>query len=276
MTRRSSDRTNSSSRDRARDASEDAGAAHAKHEEPAIHIANLSVRIGSTSVLEAIDLEVERGDFVGIIGPNGAGKSVLLRTILGLIEPYEGQIQVFGAPPREARGRVGYVPQVAAFDRAFPISVLEVVLMGRLHRRPLFRRFTDEDREVARTALHRVKMDGLIGRQIGRLSGGEMQRVLIARALAMEADLLLLDEPTASLDPRAAHDLYDLMREILPGITILLVSHDVGVISEQVRRVICLNRRIVHDGVRDVTSDVLARTYGYGVSTLEHDHPLID
>ena len=103
-----------------------------------------------------------------------------------------------------------------------------------------------------------------------------MQRVLIARALAMEAELLLLDEPTASLDPRAAHDLYELMRELLPEITILLVSHDVGVVSEQVRRVICQNRRIVHDGVRGVTSELLDRTYGYGVSTVEHDHPLID
>lgn len=241
-----------------------------------VELSNLSVRFGHTPVLEQIDLEIPRGDFVGIIGPNGAGKSVLLRTILGLIEPHDGQIRVLGMPPGEARGRIGYVPQVAAFDRAFPISVLDVVLMGRLHHRRLFARFVARDREAARRALHRVNMDGLANRQIGRLSGGEMQRVLIARALAMESELLLLDEPTASLDPRAAHDLYELMRELLPNITIILVSHDIGVISEHVRRVICLNRRIVHDGVRGVTSEVLGRTYGYGVSTLEHDHPLID
>jgi len=243
---------------------------------PVIQLADLSVKFGMTTVLDQIDLEIQRGEFIGIIGPNGAGKSVLLRTILGLIEPSQGAIRILGMPPREARGRIGYVPQIAAFDKSFPISVLDVVLMGRLHHHRLLARFTGRDRDIARAALQRVNMEGRIDRQIGRLSGGEMQRVLIARALAMEAELLLLDEPTASLDPRAAHDLYELMRELLPGITILLVSHDVGVVSEQVRRVICLNRRIVHDGLRGVTSEILDRTYGYGVSTVEHDHPLID
>ncbi|MEZ4654268.1 MAG: ABC transporter ATP-binding protein [Candidatus Eisenbacteria bacterium] len=234
------------------------------------------MKFGLTNVLEDIDLVVPRGDFLGIIGPNGAGKSVLLRTILGLVHPDAGSVRVLGQAPSAARGRVGYVPQLAGFDRSFPISVLDVVLMGRLSRIPLLRRFSGPDREAALHALDRVNMGERARRQVGKLSGGEVQRVMIARALAVEAEILLLDEPTASLDPQAAHDLYDLLEERAESATIVLVSHDVGVMSDRVRRVVCLNRRLVHDSAHGADPDALQRTYGHRVSTVEHDHPFHD
>ena len=239
---------------------------------PALEIKDISVSFRGVVALEEINMTLEPGDFVGIIGPNGAGKSVLLKVVLGLLKPDRGSIRIFGRPPRRAHGLVSYVPQHASFDREFPIAVLDVVLMGRLGRRKLLRRLNDEDRDRARAALRRVEMEELADRQIGGLSGGQIQRVLIARALAVDAKLLLLDEPTSNLDTPMVSALYRLLDELSSEITIVLVAHDVGVMSKYVRSVACLNRRLFHHGPGELTPEIIERTYGESMDVITHRH----
>lgn len=243
---------------------------------PAIAIRDLHVRLAGEDVLQGISLDIPRGDFLGLIGPNGAGKSVLLRTILGQIEPSHGDVRIFGQRLEDARGVVSYVPQFADFDRSFPIRVCEVVLMGLLKHRGIFHRWTRGDREVAYNALAKVDLAHLGERQIGKLSGGELQRVLIARALAVGSEILLLDEPSASLDTRVAGRLYELLRELSSSHTLVLVSHDIGVMSKHVRNLACLNRRLIHHGPPELTSEALHLTYGHSVEEISHHHEGIE
>jgi zinc transport system ATP-binding protein len=237
---------------------------------PAIELRDVSLAFRGIPVLEEVNLTIAAGDYVGLIGPNGGGKTTLLRVILGLLAPDRGEVRVFGRSPAQARGRIGYVPQLARFDTDFPIRVLDVVRMGRLRRRRLGRPFTRADREVARAALARVELLDLEDAPLGALSGGQMQRVLIARALAVEPEVLLLDEPAASLDTRVGHGLHSLLERLAGEVTVLLVSHDVGAVARSVRSVACLNRRLVFHPADELTPDVLAATYGGPIDRLAH------
>jgi zinc transport system ATP-binding protein len=240
---------------------------------PALEVRDLWVSLSGTSVLEAIDITVEEGGYLGIIGPNGAGKSVLLETILGLRKPDRGSIRLFGRSPKEARPRVGYVPQHAAFDRGFPISVLQVVRMsglGKGLRR--FARSGADDRERALAALERVRMAEFADRQIGELSGGQRQRVLIARALAVKARLLILDEPSANLDSRAGAELHELLAGLVPEVTVVLVSHDLGAIVRHVESVACLDRRMHFHSVESITPEMIESAYHCPVDLVAHRH----
>jgi len=239
---------------------------------PAIEVRDLWLSFGGWNVLEAIDLTVKQGEFLGLIGPNGAGKTVLLRVLLGLIKPDRGSVRVLGKSPRTARGNVAYVPQHAAFDRLFPIHVLDVALMGRLGRSRLLRPYTADDRQKARQALDTVGIADLEHRQIGELSGGQLQRVLIARALAVNSRVLLLDEPTANLDSTVAGHLYELLGELAGELTIVLVDHDIGVMSRHVQSVGCLNRRLHHHHGAHPSQEMLEQAYGYPVDVVVHDH----
>ncbi len=241
--------------------------------EPALELRGVSLALQGVPVLEDVGLVLERNDYLAILGPNGSGKTTLLRVILGLQEADRGEVRVLGRSPRAARGRVGYVPQHVAFDRDFPIRVLDVALMGRLARRGAGRPFRAEDREIARAMLERVEMGAHAGRPIGTLSGGELQRVLIARALALEPELLLLDEPTASLDERIGRSVWELFEALSREMTVVLVSHDIGAISRYVRRVACLNRRLFGHPGRELTAEALQATYGCPVDLLAHGHP---
>jgi zinc transport system ATP-binding protein len=225
---------------------------------------------GRVPVLEDVHLTVRRGAFLGVIGPNGAGKTTLLKLVLGLLEPDRGRVRVLGGSPSAARGRVGYVPQFARFDPEFPVRVRDVVLMGRLgDARPLLGH-GDEARASARRALEWMELEELGDRHVGELSGGQLQRTLIARALAMEPEVLLLDEPTASVDTRIGGNLYGMLEELSEHMTVILVSHDVGVISREVESVACLNRRLWYHGSEDVTPEVLEAAYGGRVEMVTH------
>lgn len=223
-------------------------------------------------VLEDVHLVLDPGEVMAILGPNGSGKTTLLKVVLGLLTPDRGRVQVLGASPARARGRVGYVPQHAAFDRDFPIRVIDVVLMGRLRARGLRGGFDVRDRAAAATALERVELPDLASHPIGALSGGQLQRVLIARALAMEPQLLLLDEPTASLDERVGGSFWDLLSELSRDATVVIVSHDIGAVSRNVGSIACLNRRLFMHPSRRLTPDVLESAYGASMDTLAHDH----
>jgi zinc transport system ATP-binding protein len=239
---------------------------------PALEISNLWVEFRGQTVLEDVSLVLERGGFLGVIGPNGAGKSVLLKTIAGLIAPTRGEVRVFGRPISDARGLIGYVPQFGGFDHEFPISVRDVVLMGRLARRGLLRRYSSADVDFAKRTLGKVGMLDAAERAVGKLSGGQLQRVLIARALAAEPQLLLLDEPTASLDTSVGRDFYELLDELSKEATIIMVSHDVGVIAQHVKTIACLNRRIHYHHSRELSGDMLEQVYGCPVDLIAHGH----
>lgn len=244
----------------------------------AVDLRHVSFSYDGQPVLQDVSLVVNPGDFLGIVGPNGSGKTTLLRIILGLQPPGAGEVRLFGQPLAAFRqwDRVGYVPQkAAAFNGSFPATVREVVLTGRVARRGLFRRLNREDRELARGALELVGMADYAERPIGALSGGQQQRVFIARALASQPDLLILDEPTVGVDAAAQEQFYALLRRLRRdlGLTILLVSHDIGVVTAEVSHLACLNRRLFYHGpASQFDLGRLPDLYGHPVAMVAHGH----
>jgi zinc transport system ATP-binding protein len=227
----------------------------------------------NTVALEDVTCHLQPLDFVSIIGPNGGGKTSLLKLLLGLVRPSQGTVQVLTRSPEQSRDEVGYVPQQATLDKSFPINVWDVTLMGRLGRLQLFRRYDGHDRELVADALQKVKMYEFRHRQIGKLSGGQQQRVLIARALVSQPKLLLLDEPTASIDSEIKREIYELLCELNEQMTIIMVSHDIGVVSSYVKTIACLNRRLVYHNEKDVTPEMLAETYQCPIDLIAHGVP---
>ena len=240
--------------------------------DPVIAVEDLSFSFGGAPVLKGVNLQVSAGEFVGLVGPNAGGKSTLLRLILGLLEPQVGRIRVLGLPPREARRRLGYVPQHPGFPRDFPISVEQVVLMGRLGVGPRVGWYRAADRAAARKALGEVEADDLARRRIGTLSGGQLQRVLLARALVGQPEVLILDEPTANIDQRLEGDIFDLLAVLKGRLTILVVSHDIAFISSYVDRVACLNRTLICHRTDAVGGDLIRQLYGEDVRSVAHRH----
>jgi len=241
---------------------------------PVLEISDVSFTYGSRPVLQSVDLVVHEGDFLGVIGPNGSGKTTLLRLILGLLAPASGEIRVLGLSPRQARPLIGYVPQVLAFNMDFPITALEVVLMGRLSRTRLFGPYRREDHRAAEEAMRMVSVWDLRKERLGDLSGGQRQRVLIARALVNRPRLLLLDEPTANVDAAIEEDIYELLHRLNEETTLILVTHDLGFVSSHMNRVACLNRRLVCHPTEKITGAMINTLYGGNVNLVEHGHHL--
>lgn len=235
---------------------------------------NLSFSYASQTALDKVSFVVYEKDFFGIVGPNGGGKTTLLKLILGLLQPEKGEISVFGKPPKESRKMIGYVPQYARFDFDFPISVEEVVLTGRLGISTVFGPYRAEDRAAAYEAIKAVGVTHLSGRRLGSLSGGERQRVLIARALVSNPSLLLLDEPTASVDIGAEESIYELLKALNSRITIVLVSHDIGFVASYVDKVACINKTLVCHPASKLTSQDILSMYGEPVHHVHHDTEL--
>lgn len=240
----------------------------------AVQIENLCVNYGQTPALRGVCLDVREGEYLGIIGPNGGGKSTLLKAILGLIPTSAGTVRIFGMPPREGRNRVGYVPQFALLDKRFPITLEEVVLSGRIRKgiSPLFR-YRADDRETAHALMDRVGIEKLARRQISQLSGGEFQKMLIARALATKPRLLILDEPTASVDAASREQIYQLLSELNAEMTIILVTHDMLAIASEVRSIACLSGELIYHGEPELTANVVNELYGCPVDLVAHGVP---
>ncbi len=230
-----------------------------------LEIHDLTVTYHQKPVLWGIDLTVPQGKLVGIVGPNGAGKSTLIKSCMGLLPLASGWVKVFGKPLSEAPTRVGYVPQRESVDWDFPVSVMDVVLMGRYGRLGLLRRPGMADREVARACLEKVKMLPYANRQIANLSGGQQQRVFLARALAQEADLYFMDEPFAGVDAATEAAIIAVLRELRDrGKTILVVHHDLPTARQYFDMLLLLNMNVVAFGpTQDVfTPELLQKTYG--------------
>jgi ABC-type Mn2+/Zn2+ transport system ATPase subunit len=243
---------------------------------PVVELSRVTVMYRDLLALEDVNLRVMAGEFLALIGPNGSGKTTLVRTALGLVDPTAGAVHLFGKVPRELSrewGRIGYVPQIVQLDPQFPIRVLDVALMGRYGQVGLVRRPGPRDREAAWRALERVGLADMAARQIGRLSGGQRQRMLVARALATEPELLILDEPTTSVDVGTSEGLFELLDGFhRDGMTVIVVSHDVGVVAQHVSQVACLNRRLVAHGrpAEVLQSEVVECMYGPSAALMGH------
>ncbi len=226
--------------------------------------------------LEQITLTIEEKDLIGLIGPNGAGKSTLLNVILGLTQPTSGTVKLFGEPisPRNLR-KIGYVPQTVQSSIAdFPATVFETVLLGRIPRAGLFHRLGKEDYRKVEESLELMEIADLRARKLGQLSGGQLQRVLVAKALTLDPELLLLDEPTSGADVHSKTAFYELLKRVNEehGTAVLLSSHDVGTVTSLVKRVVCINSVLFFCGLKsEFTPKVLSQTYNYPVAVIEHD-----
>ena len=237
-----------------------------------IDLAGVSFSYGGLVALENVSLSLERGCFLALVGPNGGGKSTLVRLVLGLLEPTAGRITVLGCPPRESARRIGYVPQFARFARDVPMSARELVLQGRLGHPVWWHALNQADHRAADAALVDAGVEELAARPLASLSGGQMQRVLLARALATEPELLVLDEPTANVDTRAEHNLFEHLASLRSRMSILVVSHDIGLVSRHVDRVACLNRRLVCHVAPPLQAGVLEELYGMPLRVVDHLH----
>lgn len=224
-------------------------------------------------ILEDINLTVKEQDFMGIIGPNGGGKTTLLKVLLGLLKPSKGTVEIMGYAPQKGRKYLGYVPQIFEFDRRFPIKVKDVVKMGRLNRHRIFKRYDQQDQQKVIQSLEEVGILHLQNRLISELSGGQRQRVYLARALASDPQILLLDEPTANVDPQSQKEIYELLKELNQNITIIMISHDMGAVSTYVKTVGCLNRHLHYHQDKLITSEMLEKTYQCPIDLVAHGIP---
>lgn len=214
-----------------------------------IEMNNVSVNYGRIHALKKLYFTIEEGDYIGIIGPNGGGKTTMLKTIIGLIKPTEGAIHYCGTTLKKSQIRMGYVPQISDINRKFPITVGEVVLTGRLKKeiKPFFK-YSDEDHKIVDDVLETVGLTDLKDRQINELSGGEFQKMIIARALTLQPDILLLDEPTAMVDVMSQRQILNIIKKLSKDMTIILITHHVQMISKQVKKLIYLDKNIIAEG----------------------------
>jgi ABC-type Mn2+/Zn2+ transport system ATPase subunit len=244
-----------------------------------IRLRDVSAGYGDRPAIEHVSFDVAAGSLVAVVGPNGAGKSTLLKVIAGVLPPWAGQAEVLGHRPGDQARRVAYVPQAELVDWAFPVTVQQVVMMGRYPLLGPLRRPGGRDRAAVDAALDRVGMDQLAGRQIGELSGGQRRRVFMARALVAEPDLYLLDEPVTAIDTTTQQEIMDLLAvEASRGRTVIASTHDLGCAADCFGRVIAVNRTIVADGPASIAldADVLSRAYGGHILTIEGGRIILD
>ena len=240
---------------------------------PVIEIRDVSFSYGRQPVLRNINLAVQPEEFLGIIGPNAGGKSTLIKLLLGLLQPDTGRIKLLGEDPEMTRSRVGYVSQYPTFSRRdFPINVEATVMMGRLGVGKPFGGYTKRDHEIAMVAMEAVEISDIIHRPIGSLSGGQLQRVLIARALACKPEILILDEPTSNIDVQVEEDIFGLLKQYNDHMTIIVVSHDIAFISGYVDRVACLNQELVCHTTEEISGKTIEELYGVSVRMIQHTH----
>ncbi|MBA3029399.1 MAG: ABC transporter ATP-binding protein [Desulfobacteraceae bacterium] len=221
-----------------------------------IHIENLTYSFNGHPVLKDVSFGVARGDFIALIGPNGGGKTTLIKLMLGLLHPNKGKIEIFGEAPAAVSHRMGYVPQDIHINKNFPVSARDVVLMGRLQKQRKFR-YSNQDHFQVQKALETMEMWEYRGYRMDELSGGQRQRIFIARALATEPDILILDEPTASLDTPGHNMFYGLLKELNHTLTIVLASHDVMLLSSYVKSVACVNQTVHYHDSAEITEEMM-------------------
>lgn len=237
----------------------------------AVEAHNVTVAYDRQPVLWEVDFKMGEGKIIGVIGPNGSGKTTLIKTLMGVIKPDSGYVEIFGNPINEVRERIAYVPQRESVDWDFPASVYDVVMMGRYRKNNLFMRSSKEDRKIVRESIEKVGMTPFIRRQIGQLSGGQQQRVFLARSLAQKADVYFMDEPFVGVDAATESAILELMITMKDlGKTLIIVHHDLQTVSEYFDEVLLLNTRVIDYGpVKSVLTDEnLKAAYGGQLNVL--------
>ena len=237
---------------------------------PIIQIDGLSASYDHKTVLSKVNLTVYEHDFLGVIGPNGGGKTTLIKSILGLHQPDTGKIRFFKQGKEVPEINMGYLPQYNTIDKKFPISVYEVILSGLSKQKSLFRRYNDEHHESVRQMIVRMGLEGLEHRAIGELSGGQLQRTLLGRALVSNPEVVILDEPSTYIDKRFETKLYSLLEEINQERAIILVSHDIGTVLKNVKTIACVNETVHYHPHTEVPTEWLEEHFGCPIEMLGH------
>ena len=244
------------------------------HGSPLVEVRGLSCGYEKQRVLNGVDLEILRGDFVGLLGPSGSGKTTLLRAMLGAVDVYEGAVLVEGIRASEGRPRIGYVPQLETIDWNFPVTVREVVMMGRTMENRFFPWFRKEEKELADHMMDQLGILHLAGRHIRNLSGGQQQRAFLARALVSSPSLLLLDEPTSGVDVKTRDDVMHLLHDLNhEGVTIVITTHEINAVAVHLPRLVCMAGRVLAQGTpyEVITPEILRQTYGAEMPVIHYE-----
>ncbi len=235
-----------------------------------LSIENLTFGYGNIPAIEDVNLEILKNDYLVLIGPNGSGKTTLAKILLGLIKPWSGQVVYNNS---QGRAGIGYVPQFSTFDWQYPLKVKEVIKMGRLRQRGLLRPFNKVDDDLVAGISAKMRISHHLNKLVGELSGGQLQRVLIARALISEPQLLILDEPTASIDADSRNTLQAILDDLRSRIPIIMITHDTSAVSPHVTKIVCVNRQVFVHGPGEVPQDTLEKVYGCPVELIAHGIP---
>lgn len=238
--------------------------------EPLISVRDLDFCYDKIPILEKVNFSIDSGEFIGIFGPNGGGKTTLLKLLMGMLKPDRGVIQLLGEDPNHSRGQIAYVPQILRFDKDFPISVIEVVLMGCLSKLHWWGGYPKGTKEMAHEALHKVGLADVAKASFGTLSGGQAQRALIARAIVNHPKILLLDEPTASVDPQAEQEIHQLLVELNRAMTIVMVTHDLQSIIDKAQRLLCVHHQVTTMRAKEMCEHFALGLYHPPLSAKDH------
>lgn len=238
--------------------------------ETIVSLRGVGVAYDGCVALEGVDLDIYDDDFIGIIGPNGGGKSSLVKAILGAV-PHSGRIEIADRLRKGTHYKIGYMPQVSQFDRRFPISIRELVLSGLQTEKGFFGFYTSRDKRAAERLMDEAGIAGLASRPIGEVSGGQMQRALLCRAVIAEPRLLILDEPTNFVDNRFEHELYRMLQQLNSRMAVVMISHDLGTITSVVKSIVCVNRH-VHRHDSNILTEEQLRNYDCPIQVVSHGH----
>jgi zinc transport system ATP-binding protein len=238
--------------------------------ETVIELTDLEFSYNDRVILRDVNLKIDQLASTCIVGPNGGGKSTLIKLMLGLLQPNRGMVRLLGDNPVKTRSQVGYVPQYAKYDPLFPVTALDVALMGRLGRRP--GRYSGADYDAARAALVDLDLEAYMYASFAELSGGQQQRVLIARALVSAVNLLIMDEPTASIDAQAENSFMELLQELNKCMAVILVTHDLGFTARFFQSVVCVNNWVHIHPTSEITGEIIQDMYGADFQMVRHDH----
>lgn len=236
--------------------------------EQVIRLRDVGVRYDNVIALEHVNIDIFNDDFIGIIGPNGGGKSSLVKTLMGIVE-HSGKVEYSPSIMRGGKPHIGYLPQISTFDKEFPISVIEVVMSGLQGERGILGRYGAKERNKAKEILHKAGLLELIDRPIGALSGGQLQRVMLCRAIISQPKVLILDEPANFVDNKFENELYNLLHHLSEQMAIVMVSHDIGTISSVVRNIVCVNRHVHRHDSNIITEEQL-RNYNCPIQLISH------
>lgn len=234
-----------------------------------VELEEVSARYNHHIILENIDFVVKKNDFIGVIGPNGGGKTTLLKLIIGLLKPIKGTVHYYKNNKKVKNIPIGYLPQLNPFDKVFPISVTELVLSGLMNKKGLLKKYTSVEKELAYELMQKMNIYHLRDKAGGELSGGQLQRVLLVRAIISFPPLLILDEPNTYVDNAFEKDMYEKLIELNKKMAIIIVSHDVGIISSYIKTIACVNKTLHHHQSNKISKEILA-TYGCPIDMITH------